>query len=49
MGAAVSLSSIIDFIDSMLFGMCIPNIIALYILLPELKRDVKTYKAKFGI
>ncbi len=48
-GAAVSLSSIIDFIDSMLFGMCIPNIIALYLLLPELKRDVKTYKAKFGV
>ena len=48
-GAAVSLGSIIDFIDSMLFGMCIPNIIALYILLPELKRDVKTYKAKYGV
>ncbi|PQA89191.1 alanine/glycine:cation symporter family protein [Hyphococcus luteus] len=48
-GAAVSLSSIIDFIDSMLFGMCIPNIIALYILLPELKRDMKTYKAKYGV
>ncbi len=48
-GAAVSLSSIINFIDSMLFGMCIPNIIALYFLLPELKRDVKTYKAKFGV
>src|SRR5690606_16268783 len=29
LGAAISLSSIIDFIDAMLFGMCIPNIIAL--------------------
>jgi AGCS family alanine or glycine:cation symporter len=45
-GAAVSLSSIINFIDSMLFGMCIPNIIALYLLLPELKRDVAAYEAK---
>ena len=44
-GAAVSLSSIINFIDSMLFGMCIPNIIALYLLLPELKRDMKAYEA----
>ena len=44
-GAAVSLSSILDFIDSMLFGMAIPNIIALYLLLPELKRDVKAYEA----
>jgi AGCS family alanine or glycine:cation symporter len=31
----------------MLFGMCIPNIIALYLLLPELKRDVKAYEAKY--
>ena len=46
-GAAISLSSIIDFIDAMLFGMCIPNIIALYMLLPELKRDLKTYDAKY--
>lgn len=45
-GAAVSLSAIINFIDSMLFGMCIPNIIALYLLLPELRRDVKAYEAK---
>jgi len=46
-GAAISLSSIIDFIDSMLFGMCIPNIIALYLLLPELRRDVKAYEQKY--
>jgi len=45
-GAAISLSSIIDFIDSMLFGMCIPNIIALYVLMPELKRDLAVYNAK---
>ncbi|HXI86829.1 MAG TPA: alanine/glycine:cation symporter family protein [Parvularculaceae bacterium] len=46
-GAAVSLSAVINFIDSMLFGMCIPNIIALYLLLPELKRDVRAYEAKY--
>ena len=45
-GAAIHLSSIIDFIDSMLFAMAVPNIIALYLLLPELKRDLKTYDAK---
>jgi Na+/alanine symporter len=27
----------------MLFGMCIPNIIALYILYPELKLDLESY------
>ncbi|MGE0184083.1 MAG: alanine/glycine:cation symporter family protein [Parvularculaceae bacterium] len=47
LGAAISLSSIIDFIDAMLFGMCIPNIIALYLLMPELKRDLAAYNAKY--
>ncbi len=48
-GAAVSLSAIINFIDSMLFAMAIPNIIALYFLLPELKRDLKAYETKHGL
>ena len=48
-GAAVSLSAIINFIDSMLFAMAIPNIIALYLLLPELRRDIKTYEAKINV
>lgn len=48
-GAAVSLSAIINFIDSMLFAMAIPNILALYLLLPELKRDVKAYQEKHGL
>ena len=48
-GAAVSLSAIINFIDSMLFAMAIPNIVALYLLLPELKRDVKAYEAKHSL
>lgn len=47
LGAAISLSSIINFIDAMLFGMCIPNIIALYLLFPELKRDLATYNRKY--
>ncbi|MEL6361584.1 MAG: alanine/glycine:cation symporter family protein [Pseudomonadota bacterium] len=48
-GAAVSLSAILNFIDSMLFAMAIPNVIALYLLLPELKRDVADYEARHGI
>ena len=45
-GASVSLSAIVDFIDSMLFAMAVPNIIAIYLLLPELRRDVLAYEAK---
>jgi alanine or glycine:cation symporter, AGCS family len=48
-GAAVSLSAIVNFIDSMLFAMAIPNIIALYLLMPELKRDVKAYEKRHGL
>jgi len=42
-GAAIELSAIVDFIDAMLFGMCIPNIIAIYLLLPELQADLAKY------
>ena len=48
-GAAVSVGAILDFVDSMLFAMAIPNIIALYLLLPELRRDVKAYEAKHNL
>lgn len=48
-GAAVSVTAILNFIDSMLFAMAIPNILALYFLLPELKRDVRAYEVKHGL
>ncbi len=44
-GAAVDLSAIIAFIDSMLFLMAVPNLLALYFLLPELRRDIRAYEA----
>jgi len=47
-GAAVSLSAILNFIDSMLFAMAVPNVIALYLLLPELRRDVADYRRREG-
>lgn len=42
-GAAASLDNIIVFSDAMIFAMAIPNIIGLYMLAPELKKDVKAY------
>lgn len=47
-GAAVQLSAILDFTDSMLFAMAAPNLIALYILLPELRRDLLAYNKKYN-
>lgn len=45
-GASMSLGPVIDFSDSMLFAMAIPNIIGLYLLMPVVKREVDKYWAK---
>ena len=45
-GASMSLGPVIDFSDSMLFAMAIPNIIGIYLLLPVVKRELNTYWAK---
>lgn len=42
-GASSQLENVIGFTDAMILSMGIPNIIGLYLLAPELKRDVKTY------
>ncbi|MEM7640797.1 MAG: alanine/glycine:cation symporter family protein [Pseudomonadota bacterium] len=42
-GAAVKLEAILDFADALIFVMAIPNLIGLYILAPEIKRDLKAY------
>lgn len=47
-GAAVSLSGVTDFSDAMILAMGLPNIIGLYILMPEVKQAVKEYTAKIN-
>jgi len=42
-GASVQLSAILDFADALIFVMAIPNLIGLYILAPEVKRDLAEY------
>ena len=42
-GSAMNVQSIIDITDAMMVSMCVPNIIVLYILAPEIKRDLKDY------
>ena len=43
LGASMNLGPVIDFSDSMIFAMAIPNIIGLYILIPVVKRDLESY------
>lgn len=42
-GSAMNVKSIIDITDAMMIAMCIPNVIVLYVLAPEIKRDLKDY------
>ena len=42
-GSAMNVSSILNITDAMMLSMCVPNIIVLYILAPEIKRDLKEY------
>lgn len=42
-GSATQLSNIILFTDSMIFAMAIPNIIGLYLLAPEVRKDLQDY------
>jgi AGCS family alanine or glycine:cation symporter len=42
-GAAAELGNVIRFSDAMMLSLAIPNIIGLYILAPEIKKDLKEY------
>jgi alanine or glycine:cation symporter, AGCS family len=42
-GAVPNMMAVFDFIDSMIFLMAVPNILALYLLLPEVKADLNAY------
>lgn len=42
-GSSAALDNIILFSDSMIFAMAIPNVIGLYLLAPELRKDIKKY------
>ncbi len=45
-GCSASLGNLIDLTDAMLLSMAIPNILGLFILAPEIKRELKDYKEK---
>jgi len=45
-GGALSVTQVIDLIDSFFFLMAIPNIIGLYILAPQIKADLQSYLAR---
>ena len=42
-GAAASMKSIWDFSDAMIFAMIFPNMIGLFFLFPEVKKELARY------
>ncbi len=45
-GAVFNVQTVYDLMDSMFFLMAIPNIIGIYLMAPELKRDLQSYLAR---
>jgi len=43
-GAALSLGAVTDFSDGMLLGMCFPNLIGVYLLLPVIKQEIIAFR-----
>ena len=48
-GSVMNVKSIVEITDAMMIAMCVPNIIVLYILCPEIKKDLKEYCKKYNI
>lgn len=42
-GCSATLDNVIDFTDATFLGLAIPNILALYLLAPEIRKDTKDY------
>lgn len=48
-GSSMNMMSVIHFTDAMLFGMAVPNLIAIYLLTPQVLRDVKDYCQRYNV
>jgi len=47
-GSSVQLSAILDLADALVFVMALPNLVGLFIMAPEVKKDLQTYWSKHG-
>ena len=48
-GSAMNMQSVIDFTDAMMFTMAVPNLLAVYILLPIILKELKAYCIKYNV
>jgi AGCS family alanine or glycine:cation symporter len=47
LGCSIQLSAVLDFSDAMVFLICIPNIIGLYMLAPIVRQELAKYNEKY--
>jgi len=47
LGCSIKLDAVLNFSDALVFLICIPNIIGLYVMAPRVKRELKKYKQAF--
>lgn len=45
-GSAISANQVFDFGDAMIFAMCFPNVLGLYFLAPEIRKDLQDYLSR---
>jgi AGCS family alanine or glycine:cation symporter len=47
LGCSIELKAVLDFSDALVFLICVPNIIGLYMLAPLVQKELKRYDSKF--
>ena len=47
LGCSIQLDAVLDFSDALVFLICVPNIIGLYMLAPLVKRELNKYNSKY--
>lgn len=47
-GCSIKLEAVLDFSDALVFVLCVPNILGLYILAPMLKKELNRYRDKLA-
>lgn len=48
LGCMLRLDSVLDFSDAMVFVICVPNILGLYLLAPVVRRELASYRSRLG-
>jgi AGCS family alanine or glycine:cation symporter len=48
LGCTIQLEAVLDFSDALVFLICVPNILGLYVLAPVLKRELAAYRERIA-